>query len=345
MMKKRGSIGKALKGIGDAIQKRKNSRQLIDEDVQDLQEIPQVLDFAENQRRPDDDDYENNDETRNASNSRALEQSNVFDLDYSGLSAYDAKFQDCLDQIEQINRSRYADETSADPWGSSKKFQKYYKKACSGDKEAAYVIGVCFQYGVQPDLDPCHDAAIKWYLIAAKKGCWKSVNNIGVMIYLGHAGIERDERLALQYFEQAARHGIREAEMNLTVLLTLGVAKGVQDRPRAFEILSKICSREFCSRQALNNLGCMYLRGFGCAADAARALQLFTTSCEMGSQVAKYNIGIMHLNGLGVTRDKRKGSDLISAAAEDKTHEDHPCIESANDLTKLLMFTTMNSCL
>jgi TPR repeat protein len=182
-------------------------------------------------------------------------------------------------------------------------------------------------------------------LQAARKNDWRSVNNIGVLIYLGQAGFQREEQWALQFFEQAARHGIREAEMNMTVLLTLGSAKGVQDRPRSFEILSRICRREFCSRQALNNLGCMYLRGFGCTADPERALQYFQTAMQMGSQVAKYNIGIMYLNGLGVEKDNKKGNELIDSSRQEKQHEDYPCIESATDLTKLLMFTTMNSCL
>jgi len=330
-MKKRNSLKKTIRGIGEALQKRKNSKQLFDEDVADLQDIP-LPDMGDEQDKG------------NAYAGIELERTNVFDLDLSGLQAYDAKFTDCLDRVEQMNQLRYGGNGSADPWGSSKKFQKYYQRAYAKDKDASYVIGVCYQYGVQPDLEPCHNAAIKWYLIAARLGDWRSINNIGVMIYLSQAGFEKDEELALQFFEHAARHGIREAEMNMTVLLTLG-AKGVQDRPRAFEILSRICKRDFCGRQAVNNLGCMYLRGFGCTADPEQAMSLFKTSMDMGSQVAAYNIGIMYLNGLGVEKDKHKGTEYMAAASSDKHHEDYSCIESATDLSKLLMFTTMNSCL
>lgn len=296
----------AIRRVGLAFDRRRSSSKLIDDEDLDMLNVPQHDDMK-------------------------------------GFQAGEAARLDALSNVREILERNFGNIT--DPPCSSKRFKKYYKKAEGGDPVAQFVIGVCYQFGVQPDLDPCYSSSMKWYLEAAENGSAKALNNIAVMIQHGLAGFTKDDGLSVSLFRCAAAEGVYEAEINMTVLLVLSENMAVQDRVKAYEILSAMTERESTTRQAVNNMGCLLLRGFGCTVDHARAVQFFKTAANMGSCVAMYNMGVVYLHGYGVPKDAEQSREWFSQAKKDKNHEDHPCVMAATDQSKLLMFTTMNSCL
>ena len=76
-----------------------------------------------------------------------------------------------------------------------------------------------FEYTPEPDSvqeDPQKDLFEYWEKLA-KTGDAEAQNNLGLMYYGGH-GTEKDEELALKYFQLAAEQGYADAQENFRLL-------------------------------------------------------------------------------------------------------------------------------
>ena len=83
-----------------------------------------------------------------------------------------------------------------------------------GDAEAIYIIGSNYSDG-SGGLPRNRAKALKlWHKAAAELGCAEAYYNIGIAYYSGE-GVERDEKKADHYFEQAAMGGVVPARHNL----------------------------------------------------------------------------------------------------------------------------------
>lgn len=65
-----------------------------------------------------------------------------------------------------------------------------------------------------------------------------------------------------------------------------------------------------------NNLGYMYLHGYGVPKDVERALALFTKAAAQGLTDAQHNLGDLYFFGQGTARDYRKAMHYFSLATQ-----------------------------
>jgi len=222
----------------------------------------------------------------------------------------------------------------------SKSFRRWQEDAQrDGFAHAKFVVGAYYQFGYK-DMPADHVAALKFYVRAAREGDIRAVNNIGVMLCHGEGFGVKDEVRGLQWLEIAAEAGDENSRMNLSILKTVSNEIAHRNVDEAFTILLNL-SETNPSKQAFNNLACMYCRGFGVEQSYGTAVEWFMRSSEEGSKVAEYNLGVMNLNGMGVKPDVKEANFWFKSAKADPTHEDYKCVAGAKDPTKLLMLTTM----
>ena len=67
---------------------------------------------------------------------------------------------------------------------------------------------------------------------------------------------------------------------------------------------------------AMNNLGCMYKKGWGGAQDYVQARKWFQKAADAGDADAMYNLGVLYQNGQGVARDSARARYWIRKAAD-----------------------------
>eukprot|EP00475_Leptophrys_vorax_P000186 TRINITY_DN1010_c0_g1_i2.p1 TRINITY_DN1010_c0_g1~~TRINITY_DN1010_c0_g1_i2.p1 ORF type:complete len:334 (+),score=97.75 TRINITY_DN1010_c0_g1_i2:102-1103(+) len=226
------------------------------------------------------------------------------------------------------------------PTHVSKTFTHWFTSAQKeGAAHAKFVLGAYYQFGFR-DMPADHLAALKLYVLAAKEGDIRAVNNIGVMLCHGEGLGVVDEVRGQQWLEIAAEAGDENSRMNLSILKTVSNEVAHRNVEEAFTILWNLADSH-PSKQVFNNLACMYCRGFGVEQNYSNALDWFMRASEAGSKVAEYNLGVMYLNGMGVKADVKEANYWFKSAKNDLSHEDYKCVAAAKDPTKLLMLTTM----
>jgi len=274
--------------------------------------------------------------------SQTSERTDISNMVSSSLDNYEEEllFQVMLESIGYNEENK-----QEEPQSENKTFQSHYKRAVHGIAESMFIVGVCYHFGVEPDLDINHKLAMEYYLKAALQGDYRAVNNLAIMAYNGD-GMQKSEEVAIDLLEIAAKAHIYNSMMSLAVLRISATNESSRNYDEAFKILEDLLSNEQTSTpQAKNNIACCYARGFGCNADGIRALSLLKEAVNEGSMVAEYNEGVIILNGIGgVASDEHEGRQWIEEALSDPRHADYPCLVNATDPSKLLLFTTLVPC-
>ncbi|MGA9450137.1 MAG: tetratricopeptide repeat protein, partial [Verrucomicrobiia bacterium] len=124
---------------------------------------------------------------------------------------------------------------SKEPPGSTSEFEATKAKAETGDAQAQYNLGVCYDRGRGVARD--HAEAVKWYQEAANQGYAEAQNALGLCY--GHPPFEglfppRAFVKAVEWYREAANQGYAEAQYNLGRCYFLG--QGVtQDYVQAYK--------------------------------------------------------------------------------------------------------------
>jgi len=122
---------------------------------------------------------------------------------------------------------------------------------------------------------------------------------LGLRYYHG-LGVPKDERVAAQWFERAARAGESGAQLNLARMLRAG--RGVApDMERSVQMYRAAAARGV--QAAMVELGELLSGGGSVAADFREALRLFNEAAAAGNGAAEFNLGLMHGQGLGTPPD------------------------------------------
>lgn len=197
-------------------------------------------------------------------------------------------------------------------------FKYYQEAAINGENaDAQNSLGTYYQNGrgVEKDLDQ----ALVWYEKAAKNGegygmsnaayiyedrkeydkalYWleklikiespmknSGLNRMGLFYFRGN-GVEKDKEQAEKYFLESSKMGNEYADYNLGLLYA--EQKKYTD--------SEYRYRKAAEKQhdgAMNNLGRIYLYGFGIEADYGEAVKWFKEAAKRGNKPASYNLGI-----------------------------------------------------
>jgi uncharacterized protein len=124
--------------------------------------------------------------------------------------------------------------------------------------EAYFVLGQCYDQGIKDVIDADFEQSHTYWLSAAENDHVVAQCNIGYQFENGE-GTDKDEELAVQWYDKAVK---------------------------------------LESGQAMLNLALMLLDGRGCNPDAARARQLLVRSAELGYEVAQEEVEALDLDAM-----------------------------------------------
>lgn len=140
----------------------------------------------------------------------------------------------------------------------------------------------------------------------------EAMRKLGYCYEVGH-GVERNNRLAKEWYEDALRNGDAVAGLRLGMMYSRG--DGVRKNPRqAFALYSK--SAEIGCVKALVKLGECHEEGHGTKIDILEALRCFEHAEEAGDLTAKVKLGEIWAFGRGVEADDAKAVSLFQEAYE-----------------------------
>jgi len=176
--------------------------------------------------------------------------------------------------------------------------------------------------------------SVHWYLEAIENGLTQAMNNLALMFAKGQV-FAQDENKAMEWLKIASETGDSTAACNLGILYC-NLEK--PDYDKAFVAFKQ--AGKAGSPIAMNNIGCLYLRGYGVDQNYRKALKWFKKSSERGSVAAKYNIGMMYMNGFGVKVNFAKAEEWILKSQENDLASEAKLVNEDHDLTKLILLTS-----
>ncbi len=136
---------------------------------------------------------------------------------------------------------------------------------------------------------------MNYYKFTAEKGAPTSQLLVGYAHMFGLRGMERDGRLARDYFERLVEMEVPEAYGPLGQLYLKG-APGIDiDNATAFQYFEQ--GAELGDSNSKNGLGYMYLHGIEPVKQSyEKAFYYFNSSATQGNAEAQYNLGMLFLN-------------------------------------------------
>ena len=155
--------------------------------------------------------------------------------------------------------------------------------------------------------------AMEYYHKAAEGGNARSMYAIGEAYFNAYRGVERDDKLAFEWFNKAHSAGDLEATNDLAVcyLRGRGVKKNVK---KSFKLMKYAADNNFNVSQAW--IGSFYSSGTGCFKNMKKSFKYFLKSYENGYWQASIDVGWYYINGYGVKKDLYKGITLIEKGVE-----------------------------
>ena len=151
----------------------------------------------------------------------------------------------------------------------------FFKLAIESKKEPIASANLAFIYfrGIGVPID--YDESAKWLKIGIEQNNPNSFELMAWILVYGNKNIEKNPRLASQYFERA---------------ISLG------------------------NIPALNGLGYLYREGLGVSQNFIKAKELFEKAIKANNSDALVNLAVMYVDGLGEAKNLEKAEQLILAA-------------------------------
>lgn len=146
--------------------------------------------------------------------------------------------------------------------------------------------------------------SLKWFTRAAAQGSKEAEVFLGLLYYEGRLG-QKDERMALKHWREAASAGIAEGQYRLGRVL----AQNEQTRKDGMDWLVKASSSVPQAATALGNLYYKYLE------DAPTAAAWYEKGALAGDPLAQHIFAEMLLLGNPVNKDNERGMAMLRMAA------------------------------
>lgn len=185
------------------------------------------------------------------------------------------------------------------------------KAAGHGSRMAQYILGVFYNKGLG-GLSLSLDEALKLFRAAAAQGQPGAEYELGVLSLLGR-GVQKDEKIAINWFRRAAEQHDRRALHSLGVAYQRG--RGVQQDARLAVSLFKQSAAQGYG-PALSALGGMHGDGTGVPQDYALAMKYLKEAVSMGDFRAAHSVGMLYDSGRGVPEDGTEALRWYAKAAE-----------------------------
>jgi len=212
-----------------------------------------------------------------------------------------------------------------------------YLAESKNDTQAMARLGYSYQAGLGCTSDIT--LALKWYLGAAKNGDVRSMVNLGGLYY--NAERLRNVDTAIQWFTIAFERGSYVAAYNLGCIYCSSANPAHQDYNLGFKYFSYAAEAETVS--AMNNLGCMYLRGCGTKQNYSKGKKWISRAAKRSCSAASYNLGIMYMNGLGVTKSFAKSQRFFEKSNQDRKECESKLSAEERDSSKLLLISSLHT--
>lgn len=179
--------------------------------------------------------------------------------------------------------------------------------------------------------------AFELYKKSADQGYTDAESWLSSLYYFGSFGAPKDINLAYKYSKAAAEKGNLRAQSilescrkelpsidsndhgNITMSADEAFDMGYKyDEEKDYQKAIKYykIAVEKGSIAAANNLGTIYLVGYGVEKDYAAAFRLFMDAAKRGVALSQYKLGYMYYNGCGVNKDYKQAFEWFLKAAE-----------------------------
>lgn len=127
------------------------------------------------------------------------------------------------------------------------------------------------------------EQAFRWFLRAEKAGYKQAIEYVAYCYHVG-AGVKKDEKTALKYYEKGA--GFNDSSCVVEYASFLQEGKFIkQDCEKAFELFQNAAKGD--SRAAERRVGDCYEKGLGTRVDYLKAAEWYLISADKGNEFAK----------------------------------------------------------
>ncbi|XP_063690739.1 protein sel-1 homolog 1-like isoform X2 [Bolinopsis microptera] len=135
---------------------------------------------------------------------------------------------------------------------------------------------------------------VQYYQFLADKGDLQAQLGLGQLYLQGGRGIERNIKLAQNYFSAAAKSGNTNA---------YGYMGKISMQLKEYDVALKYYKLATKDPMGQWGMGTLYYNGWGVDQDYSQALSYFTLASQQGHTEAELQLGLMHLSGIGVKKD------------------------------------------
>lgn len=196
--------------------------------------------------------------------------------------------------------------------------QKWFEKVLAadsaavakGDVDAAYRLGMLYQYGWGVGQD--RPLALQFMLQAAESDHAMAQYEAGRMSALGYDGAQNYVE-ALKWYEAAASQGLPTAMTALANMYAKGLGTSINN-DKAFEWYLK--AAELGNNQALVELGVLYATGAGVNKDYAKTFEYWLKAAESGYKPIFGRLGILYYDGIGVKQNFNEAFNWMTKAGQ-----------------------------
>lgn len=155
--------------------------------------------------------------------------------------------------------------------------------------------------------------ALQLFKSAADQGVAPACLNVSNIYTLG-LGLDKNEKLGLQWLIKAAKQGDPTAQALLASRLSKG--DGVdKDVAKSFKLFERAATSG--RPVALFNVGVGFLGGIGVDKDVGKAVRYFKEAADQGFLPAKVNLALLYERGEGVPQDFDQAMTLLQEVADD----------------------------
>lgn len=149
---------------------------------------------------------------------------------------------------------------------------------------------------------------MKYYTLAAEANHPQAIYNLGLVYLEGSCGVPKDHKLGLEMLQQAATHGLVEAQRYLGVFYT---NEGQDSFERAVYYFKLAAKQKDSDSQFY--LGLCYEE----IEETCKAAHYYKLAADQDHEEAQYRLALFHLQGLGgLPVNTSSGTELLQAAAK-----------------------------
>lgn len=190
------------------------------------------------------------------------------------------------------------------------KIQELLAKGHAGDVAAQNSLGCAYAQGDGVEKD--YKVAFEWFMKAAQLGYKWSQYNVG-LYYSSGTGCEKNLAESFRWYKKSAEQGFGPALVALAKCYEYGDGC-IQDSKKAFKLYEQAADRGL--KDAFVPLAQMYESGRGGELDGLMAYYWYSKAAEAGNSSGEAGLGHCYRKGIGTVKNKKKSQIWFRTAIE-----------------------------